>query len=136
VKIDDTRFTIRFGKADPKHQFASHMLKAVGRRKANLIADALWEYYAKYGGDMAVMEKTRPSSSMPPIFPAMPPPSTKSVYNISNEPSEPSEVLESSSAPSEPSELSKTEPISIQGGIADDDYMRKVVLGGLSAFIT
>lgn len=50
MKKDNTRFTIRFNPADPRHQRAMDVLESAGRRKASLIADAVCEYLARHGG--------------------------------------------------------------------------------------
>ena len=42
-KKDEMRFCIRFNPTDPRHRKAAQMLNAVGRRKACLVANALWE---------------------------------------------------------------------------------------------
>lgn len=44
MKKDDTRFTVRFNPTDPRQQSAIADLNASGRRKAALIADALYYY--------------------------------------------------------------------------------------------
>lgn len=44
MKKDDTRFTVRFNPTDPRHQSAMADLNASGRRKAALIAEALYYY--------------------------------------------------------------------------------------------
>jgi len=48
MKKDETRFTIRFNPADPRHQRAVEALEKAGRRKASLIADAICEYLARH----------------------------------------------------------------------------------------
>ena len=50
IKKDNTRYTIRFNPADPRHQRAMDVLESAGRRKASLIADAVCEYLARHGG--------------------------------------------------------------------------------------
>jgi len=49
MKKDEARFSIRFNLTDPRHRKAKEVLEAAGRRKASLIADAVWEYIARYG---------------------------------------------------------------------------------------
>jgi len=51
MKKDEARFTIRFNAADPRQQKAMNALKAAGRRKASLIADAVNEYLIRHGYD-------------------------------------------------------------------------------------
>ena len=48
MKKDETRFTIRFNAADPRHQRTMRVLERAGRRKASLIADAVCEYLARH----------------------------------------------------------------------------------------
>ena len=48
MKKDETRFTVRFNPADPRHRIAMDILVLSGRRKATLIADALCEYLAHH----------------------------------------------------------------------------------------
>ena len=50
MKKDNTRFTIRFNPADPRHQRVMDVLESAGRRKASLIADAVCEYLVRHGG--------------------------------------------------------------------------------------
>jgi len=47
MKKEETRFSIRFCPADPRHQFAMEVLNAAGRRKATIIADAICDYFAR-----------------------------------------------------------------------------------------
>ena len=49
MKKDDMRFCIRFNPADPRHRKAAQTLNMAGRRKATIVANALWEYDAKQG---------------------------------------------------------------------------------------
>jgi hypothetical protein len=59
MKKDETRFTIRFNPADPRHQKAVGVLIAAGRRKASLIADAVCEYAARHGADGVAVTLTQ-----------------------------------------------------------------------------
>jgi hypothetical protein len=45
AKKDERRFTIKFCPVNPRHQEAVRHLKGAGRRKASLIADALFFYF-------------------------------------------------------------------------------------------
>ena len=56
LKKDETRFTIRFNPADPRHRKAMGALKASGRRKATLIADAVCEYLERHDGHDSVSQ--------------------------------------------------------------------------------
>ena len=47
MKIDKSRFTIRFNEADPRQLKAMEILETAGRRKASLIADAICYFMAK-----------------------------------------------------------------------------------------
>lgn len=49
MKKDEMRFSIRFNSADPRHIKAAQILNLAGRRKATIVADALWEYELKHG---------------------------------------------------------------------------------------
>jgi len=52
TKKDETRYTIKFNPANPRHKEAMRMLdESGGRRKASLIADALC-VYNRYGVSM------------------------------------------------------------------------------------
>jgi hypothetical protein len=44
LKKEEMRFSIRFNPADPRHLKAARILNQVGRSKAMIVADALWEY--------------------------------------------------------------------------------------------
>ena len=48
MKKDETRFTVRFNPADPRHRTTMDILGLAGRRKATLIADAVCEYLARH----------------------------------------------------------------------------------------
>ena len=48
MKKDEMRFSIRFNPADSRHRKAALLLNMAGRRKAAIVADALWEYEMKY----------------------------------------------------------------------------------------
>ena len=48
MKKDEMRFSIRFNPADPRHRKAALLLNMAGRRKAAIVADAIWEYEMKY----------------------------------------------------------------------------------------
>ena len=48
MKKNEKRFTIEFNLIDPRHRKAVEILNAVGRSKAIIIADALWEYYLNH----------------------------------------------------------------------------------------
>ena len=43
------RFSIRFNPTDPRHVKATQILNMAGRRKASIVANALWEYDLKHG---------------------------------------------------------------------------------------
>lgn len=44
LKKDEMSFHIRFNNADPRHRKAARILNMVGRQKATIVANALWEY--------------------------------------------------------------------------------------------
>jgi hypothetical protein len=44
AKKDEMGFHIRFNKADPRQRKAARILNKVGRQKAILVANALWDY--------------------------------------------------------------------------------------------
>jgi len=70
MKKDETRFSIRFNLADPRHRKAKEILEASGRRKASFIADAVWEYVARYGENPAAIVPviaTAPNPAIPHI---------------------------------------------------------------------
>jgi hypothetical protein len=121
-KKDETRFTIRFNPADPRHQRAMDALKASGRRKAYLIADAICEYMALHGGNDHL-------AALPHI----------------KQTSLPERVLSSTSEVVAETKLSDSSIIQVvnisdvDGGDVDsaegapfDDDMRQTILGGLS----
>ena len=122
MKKDETRFTIRFNPADPRHQRAMDVLKASGRRKASLIADAICEYVALHGG-------SGPITALPHI----------------KQTSLPEQALSTTSEAVAETKLSKPSIIQVvnisdvDGGNVDsaegapfDDDMRQTILGGLS----
>jgi len=57
-KLDETRYTIRFNPADPRHRIAMEILSRAGRRKSTLIADAICAYYsgAAFQGGVGVAQ--------------------------------------------------------------------------------
>jgi len=72
MKKDQTRFTIRFNPADPRHQTAMSALELAGRRKATLIADAVCEYLLRHSDNECAyqlapvfIENNSPESSIP-----------------------------------------------------------------------
>jgi len=44
LKKNELRFTVCFNPADPRHIKAAQILNNAGRRKATIVANALWEY--------------------------------------------------------------------------------------------
>ena len=44
TKKDEMGFHIRFNKADPRQRKAARILNKVGRQKAIIVANALWDY--------------------------------------------------------------------------------------------
>ena len=63
MKKDEMRFCIRFNPADPRHRKAARTLNMAGRRKATIVADALWEYDAKYDSPKGAESENHPSAS-------------------------------------------------------------------------
>ena len=49
TKSDPLRFTLRFCAANPRHQKTMEALEVAGRRKAYLVADAVYEYLMRHG---------------------------------------------------------------------------------------
>ena len=116
MKKDETRFTIRFNLADPRHQIAMNALSAAGRRKSTLIADAICEYLARHSGEgMAdVLSLISPS----PIH----------AQNVA--------ALQNESPSPEPTPEANEDRYNASDNQDFDDDMRNAVLGGLSAFRT
>ena len=75
MKKEEMRFSIRFNHADPRHRNAARMLNQLGRSKAIIVADALWEYGLKHGtladisgnNDVTAIISHVPNSQRPPI---------------------------------------------------------------------
>ena len=73
-KKDETRFTIKFNPANPRHREAMRALNEAGRSKASLIADALC-LYAHYSTNTAadLVRRAEPTVAVkkgPPAIPA------------------------------------------------------------------
>jgi hypothetical protein len=64
MKKEETRFSIRFNPADPRHQFAMDALNTAGRRKATLIADALYHYFVQIDGAETAATLPKNTTSM------------------------------------------------------------------------
>ena len=113
MKKDETRFTIRFNPIDPRHQMAMNALKAAGRRKSTLIADALCEYLTRNGCGMV-------DTHLPLTLPPIP------VSNVTAQEVEPLSQILRPEADENENNSHADQPF--------DDDMREAVLGGLSAF--
>ena len=59
MKKEEMRFSIRFNPDDPRHKQAAQLLNMSGRRKAAIVANALWEYQQRNDRDT---EKSTSSS--------------------------------------------------------------------------
>ena len=59
TKKDESRFTIRFCVANPRHREAIKILNEAGRRKASLISDALL-FYVRHGTEFTTDLATSP----------------------------------------------------------------------------
>ena len=115
MKKDETRFTIRFNPADPRHQTAMNALKSAGRRKSTLIADALCEYLIRHGsGGLA----EAPQLFVPPPILAMNTVATSEGESFNQMPTVEVDEIK----------------INTSDNQDFDDDMRDAVLGGLSAF--
>ena len=66
MKKEEMRFSIRFSPADPRHRIAAQMLNQVGRSKAIIVADALWEYGLKHGTLMDISDSQGTTSTTSP----------------------------------------------------------------------
>ena len=64
-KKDETRFTIRFNPTDPRHHRVMTALKASGRRKASLIADAVCEYLERHDRNEVVVIPVQTNQGLP-----------------------------------------------------------------------
>jgi len=114
-KKDEYRFTIRFNPADPKHQKVAEILKVAARRKAYLIADAVYEYLLRHEGDLLITPIK--SIALPPTLPLPNTDQTPTDFKTAD-----TKAFSEDGTPS-------------SAGSYDDD-MRKAVLGGLSSFKT
>lgn len=116
IKKDGTRFTIRFNSTDHRHQIAMEALNSTGRRKANLIADALCEYLVRHSGGEATDSLNKVTQTI--------------IY-------EPTCSQEKTSVIA-PLSIPQNTEMKFNGDAAKDalasDDMREAVLGGLSMF--
>jgi len=68
MKKDKARFTIKFCPTNPRHQEAMQILDGAGRRKASLIADALYMYFnhgSESGSDLGRTISIEPAPMQP-----------------------------------------------------------------------
>jgi len=125
MKKDETRFTIRFNPADPRHQRAVEALEKAGRRKASLIADAICEYLARHG-EYGAADIFSPAP-LPPAVPTPPhAPTGEAIVNDS--PMQASESLTDAGVYAETDTIASFEDANLDSDLHD------AVLSGLSAF--
>jgi hypothetical protein len=121
MKKDETRFTIRFNPADPRHKKTMEVLSAAGRRKSTLITDAICDYLMRYSNTVATS-----------AFPIAP--SSYTSHSICN-------GISANDFP-----IQTPEPLAVIGNSTDtneinnlemplyDDDMQNTILDGLSVF--
>jgi len=140
MKKDETRFTIRFNQIDPRHQRAMNALRAAGRRKASLIADAVCEYLARYedGGAAVVM----------PLAPYQPFPHSDVTANATiakndsykqSQKALPGSLIHTRHEAKTDEDMPETDGENINASSDNqpfDNDMREAVLSGLNAFRT
>jgi len=141
MKKDETRFTIRFNQIDPRHQRAMNALRAAGRRKASLIADAVCEYWAMYeDGGAAVVMPLAPYQPFPHSD-VMANAATNDLHKQSQKPLPGSLIHTRQEAETDEDieDMPETDGESIDASSDNqpfDDDMREAVLSGLNAFRT
>ena len=130
-KKDETRFTIRFNPADPRHQKTMDALNTAGRRKANLIAEAICDYLARYsrGESLVPLIQVNQAASHETSYGLV---QTMGRVGLIN-------TQEEIEPPTEPA-IKTTETVFNEAGIAYmgdtaySDDMRQTILGGLNMF--
>lgn len=121
MKKDETRYTIRFNPADPRHKIAMEALNTAGRRKATLIADAVYEYLARYSGDGTPLHLTDSRQDM--------------IYkpNYLQDKRLPTEPASKSASQDIETVLNEAAPVSSEDALINNN-MRQTILGGLNMF--
>ena len=137
AKKDETRYTIRFNPADPRHQRAMAALDTAGRRKAALIADAICEYLARYSEDEAVAPKlyakhTKQTIEFKPAYGMAHENENVGLIPVEEEIMSVAQTSESSVQALEP--LSDRDNTDSMESTPINDDMRQAILGGLSMF--